>query len=817
MDKAKKKRLKTYITWILIAALVALLAVMPLLARQEAEEDGPTASILEDTVQVGDLETGLRGGGTLTADTAKSVELPEGVKITGFLVKNGDIVAEGDPVAEVDKVSVLSAILQVRDALDYIQEEMADVQDASTTSTLKATAGGLVKQVFAQAGDDVQDVMLRHGALAVLSLDGMMAVELETDTDLAAGDPVTVTLEDGTAVSGRVESNLDGILMVTVEDDDYEVGAAAQVTDEEGAVLGKGELSVHNAWKAMAFDGTVSSVSARENTEVYAGSQLFTLKDADINGTLESLAAMHREYEELLQELWAMHESGVLTAPCDGKVSGVDESSEHLLAAIEGEEGWFVDLLANEQQESGWTVMLLSSTQVICTGDENCRAEQEDHEKDCPMRCTGKEGCTAKEHETGCAVYCTGLSDCANANHRTGCLGVCTGNDLCQSTRDHRYHTGECVKRCITDRDEDPETHCDAQVHYPGCIENCTESDECTALTHKEDCPWYGVTYTAWAAKVDLVALEGLLVIPGTATYQVAPEGDGWALVQPDKLQDLFVGETQPLVVEDPQTYLAGDILLFVTGVSTDGDVVYQATVLYDRPEQQEQQPSQGTQTPTVPGTSGDDLTDILAGITGGGKGGFSGLSGFSGMTQTQTVELYPLEKSVLMTVTAQDTMTLSITVDEQDIAGLKPGMTAQVKVNALKGRTFDAQITEVGNLGTNSGGSSKFTVELTMEKDADMLPGMSATARIPLYTKPDVLTAAVAALEEKDGKTFLYTALDPETGEPASPVEVETGISDGIRTEILSGMDSGDVYYYSYYDTVELTTDVEQSKYTFG
>ena len=52
MDKAKKKRLKSYIAWISLAALVVLLAVMPLLARQEAEEEGPVASILEDTVQM---------------------------------------------------------------------------------------------------------------------------------------------------------------------------------------------------------------------------------------------------------------------------------------------------------------------------------------------------------------------------------------------------------------------------------------------------------------------------------------------------------------------------------------------------------------------------------------------------------------------------------------------------------------------------------------------------------------------------------------------------------------------------------------------
>ena len=216
MDKAKKKRLKQYIAWISMAAVVALLAAMPLLARKEAQADGPVASILEGTVQVGDIRTGLRGGGTLSAGNAMDVELPKGVKITEFLVNNGDSVREGDPVATVDKVSVMTAIVQVRESMEYIREEMADAKDEKAASAVKSTAGGRIKAVYAQAGDSVQDVMLRHGALAVLSLDGLMSVELEVKTALASGDPVRVTFEDGTAVSGRVESNLDGTLIVTV-------------------------------------------------------------------------------------------------------------------------------------------------------------------------------------------------------------------------------------------------------------------------------------------------------------------------------------------------------------------------------------------------------------------------------------------------------------------------------------------------------------------------------------------------------------------------------------------------------------------------
>ena len=224
MDKAKKKTIKRIVSWVALAVLVATLAVMPLLARQEQEADGPVASILEATAQTGQVSTFLKGGGTLEAGKAMNVKLPSGVKIKEFLVKNGETVTEGTPVATVDRVSVMNAILAVEDTMEYLQKEIGKANDDTVSGTIKATAGGRVKQVFAEKGDSVQDVMLTHGALAVLSLDGRRAVSLEKDTPLAAGDTVTVKLSDNKEVDGRVESNLDGTIIITVEDEKYPVG-----------------------------------------------------------------------------------------------------------------------------------------------------------------------------------------------------------------------------------------------------------------------------------------------------------------------------------------------------------------------------------------------------------------------------------------------------------------------------------------------------------------------------------------------------------------------------------------------------------------
>ena len=219
MEKQLKKQRRRYIAWGCAAALVILLAVMPMAAS--GGDDTPQAAILSGQVTRQELETQILGGGLLSGEGALSLDIPADVKITEYLVSNGDSVAEGEPIATVDRVSVMNAITQVQETLDYLSDEISAARSDTAPTTVTALASGTVKVICAQEDDLVSDVMLENGALAVLSLDGKMAVQVEADTDLAVDAPVIVTLEDGTQVSGAVKSNIQGKLTVTVEDEDY--------------------------------------------------------------------------------------------------------------------------------------------------------------------------------------------------------------------------------------------------------------------------------------------------------------------------------------------------------------------------------------------------------------------------------------------------------------------------------------------------------------------------------------------------------------------------------------------------------------------
>lgn len=350
MDKVRAKRIRRYISWGLLAVLVAVLAVMPLLASGKAEDDGIRAVMKSGSVAYGTITTAIHGGGTLTEDASLEITIPSGVKLTEFLVENGQSVAEGEPLAAVDKISVMTAIAQVQKTLDYLAEEMENAEDEEGADKIKAKTAGRVKILYAEEGDDVQDVILEHGSLAVLSLDGRMGLDVETDAALSVGDSVVVTLEEDEEVTGRVESTLGDTVIVTIPDNGYAVDAAARVSTSDGDYLGYGKLYIRNPWHAMAYYGTVDAVKVKENETVSAGEVLMTLENTSHSTQYELLLAQRQEYEEVMQELFQMYRSGAVTAPCDGTVSGVDEDSAYLLSAQDNG-GWVIQLLGNITQE----------------------------------------------------------------------------------------------------------------------------------------------------------------------------------------------------------------------------------------------------------------------------------------------------------------------------------------------------------------------------------------------------------------------------------------------------------------------------------
>lgn len=98
-----------------------------------------------------------------------------------------------------------------------------------------------------------------------MSLDGKMAVQVETEADTSAGAAVSVTLSAGTMVSGTVESCAAGKVTVTLTDDGTVFGDTVTVTDGNGQLLGTGTLCIHQPLEVTGTSGQVSVVHVAEN------------------------------------------------------------------------------------------------------------------------------------------------------------------------------------------------------------------------------------------------------------------------------------------------------------------------------------------------------------------------------------------------------------------------------------------------------------------------------------------------------------------------------------------------------------------------
>lgn len=130
--------------------------------------------------------------------------------------------------------------------------------------------------------------------------------------------------------------------------------------------------------------------------------------------------------------------------------------------------------------------------------------------------------------------------------------------------------------------------------------------------------------------------------------------------------------------------------------------------------------------------------------------------------------------------------------VDETDVHNVKVGQSADVTVESLPGRVFSGIVESVASQGKVVSSVVYFEVTVKVTDDTRTLkPGMTADVDVVLDRRTNVLTIPNAALEERRGRTMART-LD-ENGEPFFK-RVELGITDGTTTEVISGLEPGEM-----------------------
>lgn len=332
--KAKKRKILRTVLIIAVVLVAALIAGVSILQRQVRKQFASSSQeVLRAAAERGTISTVVSGSGTLTNVDTETVSVPSGVEVTETLVEFGDTVKEGDLLATVDMASVRTAMSDLQGKIENLDDQIADADGDTVSNYVSAGVPGRVKAIYAEKGKLVEDVMVEHGGLAEISLDGCMAADIETDA-LSEGDRVTVVLSDGEETEGTVEKTVGGTATVLMTDNGPENGEAVTVKSESGAELGSGTLYIHNALTVTGYAGTVSTVDAVLNQKVYASTTLFTLKDTSTSASYDALLRERSEKEETLLKLLQIQRSNGLTAPISGSVYSVadldDEDGEEI-------------------------------------------------------------------------------------------------------------------------------------------------------------------------------------------------------------------------------------------------------------------------------------------------------------------------------------------------------------------------------------------------------------------------------------------------------------------------------------------------------
>ena len=148
-----------------------------------------------------------------------------------------------------------------------------------------------------------------------------------------------------------------------------------------------------------------------------------------------------------------------------------------------------------------------------------------------------------------------------------------------------------------------------------------------------------------------------------------------------------------------------------------------------------------------------------------------------------------------LFSYATSDDMRISVDVTQEDIVDLQVGDAVDITFTAYPEDSYTGSILSINTTATSDYSNTvSYTVEISMEGELEQLyGGMTADVIFVTEEKEDVLYVSRKAIVEENGKTYVYrkTALGGR-----ELAEVETGITNGVDIEILSGLEEGDTIY---------------------
>jgi len=160
--------------------------------------------------------------------------------------------------------------------------------------------------------------------------------------------------------------------------------------------------------------------------------------------------------------------------------------------------------------------------------------------------------------------------------------------------------------------------------------------------------------------------------------------------------------------------------------------------------------------------------------------------------------------KAPLLEMADLSSLVIRLAVPEAYTATVRDGMRAEVQLDALPGRTFAARVVRIfpdldRRMRTR-------TVELVLDEQAALMPGMFARVRLVLEVVVEAVTVPLQAVAmTPNGAQVVYVVVDGK----AVQRKVKIGIEQAGRMQVVSGLDAGANVVVAGQDKLRNGTDV--------
>ncbi len=154
------------------------------------------------------------------------------------------------------------------------------------------------------------------------------------------------------------------------------------------------------------------------------------------------------------------------------------------------------------------------------------------------------------------------------------------------------------------------------------------------------------------------------------------------------------------------------------------------------------------------------------------------------------------MTSSVMAVIYDMSALECELAVDELDIKNVEVGQTVTITSDALEGKVYQGEVTNISVNGTMEGGVTTYPVTISiLDFDDELLPGMNVDAEIITSQTNNVLAVPVAAVNRGN---IVYvkgekTEENDRAPEGYKSVTVETGAYNDTLIEITSGLSEGD------------------------